>query len=468
MGRVNHQRGARHGGVVGYVSDEGLHLLGAVKHGVVHVDVDDVGAALDLSGGYAQAFGVVACGYEPGELARTGHVGALAHVGEVARLEVDVRRLQSAYGKRSQPVALRLRSGQRSGGKRTYGFGNGADVLRRSAAASPGYVEQAVGGHACHGLGHFLRRFGVASETVGQSGVGMAAHGTAREGRHLLNQRAHLVGSQRAVKAEGGERIVAYRRVKGLQGLPRKGASAAVANRSRYDEGEASVGRKPAGDAFIRHENLVVKQPFKGVNGGFGVERVETCLQEKHVCAALYEPSDLFGVSLGHLVERHGARRRVVNDGRKRERLRRRPHASGHIHLPPRAAKGLVGRLTSYARALTGHVCGHAAKAVFGLRHGVCAERVGLYYVRPGGYVLLVYLPYGVGAGKVKAFVVAFQLAPVPRKRAPAEVVFAQIEALQHSAHRPVEHEYAAFGQRAGYVPSTIGMVHVMMLLVKL
>ena len=140
MGRVNHQRGARHGGVVGYVPDEGLHLLGAVEHGIVHVDVDDVGAALYLSGGYAQAFGVVAGGYEPGELARPGHVGALAHVGEVARLEVDVRRLQPADGKRSQPVALPLRRGQRPCGKRTYSFGYGADVLRRGAAASPGYV----------------------------------------------------------------------------------------------------------------------------------------------------------------------------------------------------------------------------------------------------------------------------------------------------------------------------------------
>ena len=187
MGRVEHQRGARHGRVARYVPDEGLHLLGAVEHGVVHVDVDYVGAALYLSGGYAQALGVVACGNEPCELARTGHVGALAHVGEVARLEVNVRRLKSAYGKRSQSVALRLRSGQRSGGKRTYGFGNGADVLRRSAAASPGYVEQSVGGHADHCLRHFLRRFGVASEAVGQSGVGMTADWTAREGRHLLD-----------------------------------------------------------------------------------------------------------------------------------------------------------------------------------------------------------------------------------------------------------------------------------------
>ena len=296
----------------------------------------------------------------------------------------------------------------------------------------------------------------------------MTAHGTAREGCHLLNQRAHLVGSQRAVKAEGGERIVAYRRVKSLQSLPRKGASTAVAHRSRNDKREASVGRKPVGDAFIRHEILVVKQAFEGVNGGFGVERVEACLQEEYVCAALDEALDLFGVGLGHLVERHGARRRVVNDGRKRERLRRRPHASGHIHLPPRAAKGLVRRLAGYARALTGHVGGHAAKAVFGLRHAVCAERVGLYYVRPGGYVLLVYLPYGVRPGKVKALVVALQLAPVPRECASAEVVLAQAEALQHGAHRPVEHEYAAFGQRVGYVSSTIGMVHVMILLVKL
>ena len=163
-----------------------------------------------------------------------------------------------------------------------------------------------------------------------------------------------------------------------------------------------------------------------------------------------------------------GARRRVVNGGRKRERLRRRAHASGHKHLPPRAAKGLVGRLAGYARALTGHVCGHAAKAVFDLRHAAGAERVGLYYVSSGGYVLLVYLPYGVWPGKVKAFVVALQLAAVSRECAPAEVVLAQAEALQHGAHRPVEHEYAAFGQRAGYVPSTIGMVHVMMLLVKL
>ena len=94
---VYHDRCPCYGGLARNVAQESAHSLRRVEHRIVHVDVDDRCAALDLSRGYGERFGVRAFGDEPRELARAGDVGAFTDIGEVAGAVYE-ERLQSADG----------------------------------------------------------------------------------------------------------------------------------------------------------------------------------------------------------------------------------------------------------------------------------------------------------------------------------------------------------------------------------
>ena len=56
VGGVNHERRPGHGRVSGNIPQEGFHLPGRIQHGVVHVDVNDAGAAFYLLCGHLQGF----------------------------------------------------------------------------------------------------------------------------------------------------------------------------------------------------------------------------------------------------------------------------------------------------------------------------------------------------------------------------------------------------------------------------
>ena len=83
MGGINHHGGLGDVRLARDMAQEHLHLLRRIHHGIVHVDVDDAGPTLDLRGGDGQGFVVLTGRDEPGELARTGDVGALTDVGKV-------------------------------------------------------------------------------------------------------------------------------------------------------------------------------------------------------------------------------------------------------------------------------------------------------------------------------------------------------------------------------------------------
>ena len=71
-----------------------MHLLSAVQHGIVHIDVDDGSPAFYLLSGYRHGFVIAFPGNETGKLTRTGDVGTFADVDEVA-VTVDDEGFQS-------------------------------------------------------------------------------------------------------------------------------------------------------------------------------------------------------------------------------------------------------------------------------------------------------------------------------------------------------------------------------------
>ena len=80
--RVDHHRDAGDVGLGGDQVEERDHRLHAVEQALVHVDVDDLRAVLDLLAGDDERLGVVAVRDQPAELGRAGDVGALADVDE--------------------------------------------------------------------------------------------------------------------------------------------------------------------------------------------------------------------------------------------------------------------------------------------------------------------------------------------------------------------------------------------------
>ena len=82
---VDHQRHPGDVRLAGDQLEEAVHRGDAVDHALVHVDVDDLRAGLDLLAGDRQRGGVVALLDQPAEPGRPGDVGALADVDEQRR-----------------------------------------------------------------------------------------------------------------------------------------------------------------------------------------------------------------------------------------------------------------------------------------------------------------------------------------------------------------------------------------------
>ena len=83
FGRVYHYRNPINVGLGDDEIQEVYHLFAGIEHGIVHVDVDDLCAGLDLFACDVECFGVVLFVNEPQEFAGTCHVTAFAYVDEI-------------------------------------------------------------------------------------------------------------------------------------------------------------------------------------------------------------------------------------------------------------------------------------------------------------------------------------------------------------------------------------------------
>ena len=83
FGAVDHQRHFGDVRLAGHHVDEAGHRRLAIDHALVHVDVDDLGAVLDLLARDFQRRFIVVGGDQLAELGRAGDVGALADIDEV-------------------------------------------------------------------------------------------------------------------------------------------------------------------------------------------------------------------------------------------------------------------------------------------------------------------------------------------------------------------------------------------------
>jgi hypothetical protein len=103
---VDHDRHARDLGLAGDQIQEADHRRLRIEHRLVHVDVDDLGAALDLLAGDAEGLLELAVEDQAGERLRAGDVGALADVDE-QRPGADQHRFQAGEFQRRHDHSLR-------------------------------------------------------------------------------------------------------------------------------------------------------------------------------------------------------------------------------------------------------------------------------------------------------------------------------------------------------------------------
>ena len=429
--RVDHDRHAGDVGLRRNEIEERGHRLDAVDQAVVHVDVDDLRAALDLLERDHERFAVLVVLDQPTELGRAGDVGALADVderdvvGECERFEAGQLQTRGAIGDDAWRLGL-------------DGMGDRFDVGRCRATTAADHVEEAGAGELADERCGFGRGLVVAAEFVGEPGVRVGADERVGDGGELEEVRTHLLGTERTVEAHGQGLSVADRLPERCGGLARQRAPGPVGDRSRDHQRKlGAVGRhRPA----TRHDCCL------------GVERVEDRLDQDDVDAAAQERLDLLLIRVGEAGERDGSVAGVLDLGRQRER-----HVGGADSAGDEAAAtvGAVG----FFGSLAGEPCGNLVEfddlvdsAVVALRHTVGRKGVGLDDVGAGEEIAQMDVAHRVGLGEGQQLVVAAEIMTVVAEAVTTERVVGQAECLDLGAHRTVEHDDALAGEQGDRV----------------
>ncbi len=183
------------------------------------------------------------------------------------------------------------------------------------------------------------------------------------------------------------------------------------------------------------------------------VQRVEDRLAEDEIGAAVEETAQALGVGRDQLVEGDVAEARIVDVGRDRRRLARRPEHAGDEARAVRRFRGeLVGRLAGEPRRGEVELVRERFQPVVGERGRVRVERVGLDDVRARGEVLPVNRADELRLGEHEQVVRALEVDRRVGEARAAEVGFTEPVALDHRPHRAVEDQDPAVEERAKLV----------------
>ena len=423
---VDHDRHAGDVRLAGEQREELRHHRDSVEHPLVDVDVDDVGAVLDLLPGDAHGLLVAVLLDEPGERPRAGDVGPFADDGEAA-FRPDLQHLE--------PGITGPRRGGRGHPRRMPRdrLGDRLDVPRRRSAAAADDVEPAFRGEFAEHLRHHLGGFVEPAERVRHARIGIAALGDRGDSRQVGEVGSELLRAECAVDAHAHQVGMGDAQPARLDRLGGKRAAP-------LEDGERRHHRN-AGSGLLEHL-------FDGVEAALEHERVEGGLRQNQVDVSLEQGLDLLAVGRHHLVERHVAMPGVGDVAGDRELLVGGTDRAGHETGPVgRFGRGGVGRLA-------GQTCGGeiefphpVVQPEIGKRHRRRPERAGLDDVGAGVEVGRVDPANRVRLRQhqhVDAVLEVFRMVPEPNASIPE---FVQAEGVHHRAHRAVEHENA-FGKQ--------------------
>ena len=120
------------------MSYEPFHLASAVKHCVIHVDVDYRGTVLDLSCSNLKGCLIFSGSNQTCKLSGSGYICPLTYIGEIVLCDIDCNRLQAA----DLECAFSLQPSVWH--HPLNSVSNGSDMFRTGSAASSHYVYKAL------------------------------------------------------------------------------------------------------------------------------------------------------------------------------------------------------------------------------------------------------------------------------------------------------------------------------------
>ena len=202
---------------------EGDHHLLRLQHALIHIDIDNLGAVLNLVPGNAQGFLVLLFLDQPEETLGTGHVGALTYV-DKQNVVVPGERLEA--GQAQGLGALGDLPGRVFGDR----LGDGFNMVRTGTAAATNDVQEAVPGKAFDDFRHFFRGLIVFAKLIGKAGVRVGAYIGFGLGGELFNIGSKGVCTQRAVQADGDGSGVGHGVPESFGGLAGEGPAGGIGN----------------------------------------------------------------------------------------------------------------------------------------------------------------------------------------------------------------------------------------------
>ena len=230
----DHHGNAGDVGLGGDEVEERHHRGFGIEQALVHVDVDDLRAVLDLVARHLQARGVIARGDQLAEFRRARDVGALADIDEGDRGR-QFERLEAR-----EPQA-RFDRGNGARLVRGDGGGNRRDMVRRGAAAAADDVDEAGLGEFADQARHVFRALVVLAEFVGQAGVRIGAHQRIGDAADIGDMGAQILGAERAVEADGDRLGVPHRIPERFRQLARQQAAGFVGDGARDHHGHVDA-----------------------------------------------------------------------------------------------------------------------------------------------------------------------------------------------------------------------------------
>ena len=323
LGAVDHDRDAGDLGLHRDPVQEPGHAPLRVEQPLVHVDVEDVGAAAHLLQRHLR------CGVEVPGLDQLAESGGSRDVGPLPDHQ-EVRIFPDGEGLEAAVAGGSIGLGKPAGGDPGHRSRDGPDVLRRGAAAAAHQIHQAALGELPEQLRRRLRLLVELAEGIGKAGVGIRGDEGGTDLAQLRDVGADLVCSERAVDAHREGVRVGDGAPEGIHGLPGEGAPAGLG------DGHRDHDRQPPPDLLV---DLVDRD-----EGGLGVQGVEDRLDQEEVHAAFDQSPGLLGIGVAKLLEGDGAEGRVVHVRSDREGLRGRPqgtrHEAGLLRGPAAPAPG--------------------------------------------------------------------------------------------------------------------------------
>ena len=120
---------------------------------------------------------------------------------------------------------------------RTDSLGDRGNVLGRGAATTAHHIDPTFLGKITHQRCHLGPGLIVATEGIGETGIGVAADVAVGDARKFLDVGTHLGGTEGAVDADGKRFGMTDRIPEGLDSLTRKSAAGGIGDGHRQDHG---------------------------------------------------------------------------------------------------------------------------------------------------------------------------------------------------------------------------------------